>query len=185
MEQPRDVHLLFPGYAACSIEKALDNSYINESNISKNALTELAQKSTLNSNKIPNNLRISESIRKDYTKEERAKYKYMCPSPQHVGDKRVSKLQRVHVGISRSNIIKKVLQKKIPEELAEKISMCFMCGDGFPTFDEILSIILRPAVQNVLKSHGNFSVMFACPNCNHTCDNDRHPGKNFIAVKIP
>ena len=176
------VELPFPEYAACSMEKALINSYINIDNIAKSALTELAQKATLNSNKVPNILKIPDSIRKEYTKEEKAKYKYYCPSPQHVGDNRVSKLQRVHVGVSRVNIINNILKSKISEDIAEKISMCFMNCDDLPCFKDIITCVLWPSVQSVLKNHGQFSVMFACPNCNHTCDNDKHPNYNFIAV---
>lgn len=177
------VELPFPEYAACSTERASKNSYVNINNIAKSALTELVQKATLNSNKVPDILKIPESIRKEYTKEEKAKYKCYCPSPQHVGDNRVSKLHRVHVGESRVNIIRNVLQSKISEDIAEKVSMCFMNSDELPTFNEVIKCVLWPAVQTVLKNHGDFSVMLACPNCNHSCDNDKHPDKNFVAVK--
>ena len=177
------VELPFPEYAACSTQKALDHSYINYDNIAKSALTELVQKATLNSNKVPDILKIPDIVKKEYTKEEKAKFKYYCPSPQHIGDHRVSKLHRVHVGESRVNIIKHVLQSKITEDIAEKVSLCFMNCDELPTFNDIIRSVLWPAVQNVLKNHGEFSVMLACPNCNHSCDNDKHPNKNFIAVK--
>jgi len=177
-----DVILPFPSYARVDIEKAKGNSYINQKNISKSIATELVQKATLNANKVPSELYIPRDVQ--LTQEQISKkVKYICPCPLHDGDRYVSKLQRVHVGHSRVSMIEKEGNSRDTNKVIDEIqNLCMNCENGLPTFYELLTIVAYPFVQNVLDRHSENAVMYACPVCNHKCDNDKHPNNNFIAV---
>lgn len=177
-----DVILPFPKYAIVDIEKAKDNSYINKKNIAKSIATELVQKATLNSNKVPNQLKIPKDI--ILTPEQKSKkVKYVCTCPLHEGDKYVTSLQRVHVGDSRVSMIENEGNSRNTAKVIDEIqNLCMNSENGLPTYYELLTLVAYPFVQNVLDRHPENAVMYACPVCNHKCDNDKHPNNNFIAV---
>jgi hypothetical protein len=177
-----DVILPFPKYAIVDIEKAKNNSYINKKNIAKSIATELVQKATLNSNKVPNQLKIPKDT--ILTPEQQSKkVKFICPCPLHEGDIYVTRLQRVHVGDTRVSMIKRIGNSRNTHEIIDELqNLCMNNENGQPSINELLTVVAFPFVQSVLDTHTENSVVFACPVCNHKCDNDKHPDSNFIAI---
>ncbi len=177
-----DIILPFPKHAKVNIEKAKSNSYINEKNISKSIATELVQKATLNSNKVPPELHIPKDAQLSDEQISR-KVKYICPCPLHEGDRYVARLQRIHVGESRVSMIEKEKKSRNTARVIDEIqNLCMNSENGLPTYHELLSVVAFPFVQNVLDRHADNAVMYSCPVCNHKCDNDKHRDKNFIAI---
>lgn len=175
--------LLFPAEAICDLEKAKSHSRCKEKNVAKMAATESLQKATLASNKIPEKLKISNHIIQGLP-EEKKHLKFYCVCPLHDGDNMVSKLHRVHVGRTRGDMIKTKGLEQIPNETHCKLQeLASLPYDERASWFELLNPLLYTFHNAVFDEHEKNQVVFACPKCNHKCDNDKNPGKNF-SVKV-